>query len=345
MSDALSTDRPVYLDGEIVPAVVSAHSDEVCTLTLSVDPPSPTPIEGVLVHGDLPSLPPVGSCFTVYVEQRVSEDPPRYQVSREKAARLEAFEPLQAKFEAGDPVEGELVSAIDGGFRVDLDGVPAFLPASQLSLQPMRSTEPLWGQRFRFKIIRFDRDRHNVVLSRRVLLEAERDRTMKRIKAGSIVEGQVKSLTDFGAFVDLGELQGLLHISDISWGRIQHPSVLLKVGQKITVKVLKMDKKGLRISLGMKQLEDDPWLTAEERYPEGTEVSGMVVSLTDFGCFIELEPGLEGLVHSTGPMVTDEAKAALAGVAIGDDLSAKVFNIDRAARRLSLVYLDRSKAV
>ena len=233
-------------------------------------------------------------------------------------------------------MSGEVVSAIEGGFDVEVMGIRAFLPASQVGLRPVRNPFEVLGHTFNFKVIRFNKSRYNVVLSRKVLLGEERKQTFKRLREGAIVDGVVRSVVDFGAFVDLGAVEGLLHVTDMSYGRLGHPSKVVDVGDKLTVKVLKIDKKARRISLGLKQLEDDPWVDASGRYPKGTEVKGLVVSKTDFGCFIEVEPGLEGLVISKGPMVSDRARAKLRRTDIGDEIEAVVLDLDRAGRRFSL---------
>lgn len=329
-------ERLHYLDGQVLGATVLPSEEGELRVALDAEPAA----EGVLAQGELPDRPAPGDRLEVYVEQLSSEDPPVYLVSAEKAARLALFRPIEAAFKAGEIVQGELVSAADGGYVVDLMGVAAFLPASQVGLRPLRASEDLFGTALSFKIIRFNADRHNVVLSRRVLLEKERDRTLKRLKEGAILEGEVKNITDFGAFVDLGGVEGLLHVGDMSWGRVGHPSKLLSRGQRLVVKVLKVEGKGRRISLGLKQLEDDPWLTAAERYPAGSRVHGMIISRTDFGCFMEVEAGVDGLIHSSGPMVTAEAQKAIAAVQIGDELEAEVYDIDRSARRMSLLWVS-----
>jgi small subunit ribosomal protein S1 len=192
------------------------------------------------------------------------------------------------------------------------------------------------GHQFQFKIIRFNESRHNIVVSRRVLLEAEREAILDRIQVGAIVEGRVKSLVDYGAFVDVGGIDGLLHNSDISWGRVKHPSEVLSVGDPVTVKVLKFDKKKRKLSLGLRQIQEDPWLTAGDRYPLGSEVVGPVISKTDYGVFIEIEPGVEGLVHSTGPLVPDAAKEALRKAELGERIKATVLDMDLPKKRISL---------
>lgn len=279
----------------------------------------------------------VGDALSVYVEHQAEAG--RYFVSKDMADRLAQLEQIERAYESGQTVQGEVVGEMPGGYAVDI-GVKAFLPASQVALRAPKDPEEVLGQTLDFKIIRYDRARTNVVLSRRALLEAERDKTLDRLRIGSIVEGTVVRLADFGAFVDLGPVEGLLHISDISWGKITHPSEVVKVGQALTLKVLRFDKKAQKLSLGLRQIEDDPWVQAKTKYPPGTKVRGMVVSKTDFGCFIEIEQGLEGLVHATGPLVSDSAKERLRKTDIGEELSALVLDLDLTARRLSLAVLE-----
>jgi small subunit ribosomal protein S1 len=277
-----------------------------------------------------------GDRIEVFVEQRAGGE---WQVSRDKAERLALVDRLEARFRAGETVEGMVVGEVDGGFAVDL-GLKAFLPASQIAARPVRDPDQVLGQTFALKIIRFDRERANVVVSRRAVVEAERERSLGALKADAIVEGTVRSLVDYGAFVDVGGIDGLLHISDMSWGRVKHPSDVVQVGQRLTVKVLKLDPKAGKVSLGLRQLEDDPWLEVPSKYPVGTQVTGLVVSKTDYGCFLALQPGVDGLVHSTGPMVTDGARAALKKADIGDDLTARVVDLDLSQKRLSLVLVE-----
>jgi len=221
-------------------------------------------------------------------------------LSKEKAERLKIWDDISAAYESDQPVEGTIISRVKGGLSVDI-GVKAFLPGSQVDLRPVRNLEALLGERTKFKIIKFNKRRGNIVLSRRALLETERrklrEATLETLETGQIVDGVIKNLTDYGAFIDLGGIDGLLHITDMSWGRINHPSELFHVGDEIKVKVLKFDPESERVSLGLKQIQPDPWVDAALRYPLGKRLQGKVVSLTDYGAFIELEAGIEGLVH------------------------------------------------
>ena len=288
-----------------------------------------------IARSDAPQV-SVGDQIRVHIEHLAS-DGRRWIGSRDKALRLAVFQKVLESYRAGEQVEGEVVGTVDGGFSVDI-GVRAFLPASQVGMRPVRRAEEVLGERFTFKIIRFDRSRQNIVVSRRVLLEAERDERMRRLRKGALVEGTVKSFTDYGAFVDIGAgIEGLLHIEEMSWGRIRRPQEAVKMGDKLTCKVILLDKEKKRISLSLRQLQDDPWLTLPQKYPEGTVVKGFVVSKTDFGVFIELEPGLEGLIHSTGALVGPNDAALLRQVDMGDEIAGRIADIDLDARRLSLV--------
>lgn len=325
---------PRYLDGMFRLATVLEIESGRIRVSVSDDAEAEIPIY------EFSETPKVGDSFSVYVDTTINGDPHRYTASKEKADRVAPYQELATAFASGTPVTGEVVSAIEGGFDVDVMGVRAFLPASQVGLRPVRNQFEVLGHELNFKIIRFDKNRYNVVLSRKVLLGAERKQTFKRLREGAIVEGVVRSVVDYGAFVDLGAVEGLLHVTDMSYGRLGHPSKLVDVGDKLTVKVLKIDKKSRRISLGLKQLEDDPWVGANDRYPKGKEVRGLVVSKTDFGCFIEVEPGLEGLVISKGPLVSDHARARLKRTDIGDEIEAVVLDIDLAGHRFSLSLKD-----
>lgn len=278
----------------------------------------------------------VGDKIAVHVEH-LAHDGHRWIASHDKAVRLAEFEKTLSAYKAEQLVEGEVVGQVEGGFSVDI-GVRAFLPASQVGMRPVRRAEEVLGQRLTFKIIRFDRSRQNIVVSRRVLLEAERDERLGRLRKDALVEGRVRSFTDYGAFIDIGAgIEGLLHVEEMSWSRIQRPQDVVKLGETLTCKVISLDSDKKRISLSLRQLQDDPWLTAVDNYKPDTIVSGLVVSKTDFGVFVELEPGLEGLVFSTGPFVAAEDAAKLRMVDIGDDVSARVVDINLETKRLSMV--------
>jgi len=262
-------------------------------------------------------------------------------LSKDKARKRKVWDEIQGACEADGIVRGTITARVKGGLSVLLQGgVKAFLPGSQVDLRPVRNLDIFIDQDYDFKIIKFNKKRGNIVLSRRVLLEAERANlktdTLNRLQEGEIVEGVVKNLTDYGAFIDLGGIDGLLHITDMSWGRVNHPSELFQVGDKVKVKVLKFNSDSERVSLGLKQITSDPWINAEERYIPGTVVEGKVVSLKDYGAFIELEEGIEGLVHVSEMSWTRQIKNPKQFLKIGDTVRAVVLDIDVSQNRISL---------
>src|SRR5689334_607054 len=262
-------------------------------------------------------------------------------LSKEKADRLKVWDEISAACERDELIEGTISARVKGGLSVTIrGGVKAFLPGSQVDLRPVRNLDAFIGKQHRFKVIKFNKKRGNIVLSRRVLLEKERaelkEMTLEKLKEGQIVEGIVKNLTEYGAFIDLGGIDGLLHITDMSWGRITHPSEMFQVGDHVRVKVLKFNAETERVSLGLKQISEDPWTHAQEKYPPGTVVRGKVVSLKDYGAFIELEQGIEGLVHISEMSWTRRVKHPSKVVAVGDTVEAVVLDIDPRQNRISL---------
>lgn len=280
----------------------------------------------------------VGDSVEVLVEEVENEDG-QLVLSKEKAERLKVWDEISNAFDNEEAVEGIIVARVKGGLSVDI-GVKAFLPGSQVDLRPVRNLEALLGEKANFKIIKFNKRRGNIVLSRRALLETERKKmretTLETLDEGQILDGVIKNLTDYGAFIDLGGIDGLLHITDMSWGRINHPSELFQVGDEIKVKVLKFDSENERVSLGLKQIQPDPWIDAGMRYPLGMRIQGKVVSLTDYGAFIELEPGIEGLVHVSEMSWTKRVKHPSKVVSIGDEVEAVVLDVDERDRKISL---------
>jgi small subunit ribosomal protein S1 len=280
----------------------------------------------------------VGDTVEVLVEEVESEDG-QLVLSKEKAERLKVWDEISNAYDNEEAVEGTIVARVKGGLSVDI-GVKAFLPGSQVDLRPVRNLEALLGEKASFKIIKFNKRRGNIVLSRRALLETERKKmresTLTTLSEGQILDGVIKNLTDYGAFIDLGGIDGLLHITDMSWGRINHPSELFQVGDEIKVKVLKFDQEAERVSLGLKQIQPDPWIDAGMRYPLGMRIRGKVVSLTDYGAFIELEPGIEGLVHVSEMSWTKRVKHPSKVVTIGDEVEAVVLDVDERDRKISL---------
>ena len=261
-------------------------------------------------------------------------------LSREKAKRHEAWITLEKAYEDAETVTGVINGKVKGGFTVELNGIRAFLPGSLVDVRPVRDTLHLEGKELEFKVIKLDQKRNNVVVSRRAVIEsensAERDQLLENLQEGMEVKGIVKNLTDYGAFVDLGGVDGLLHITDMAWKRVKHPSEIVNVGDEITVKVLKFDRERTRVSLGLKQLGEDPWVAIAKRYPEGTKLTGRVPNLTDYGCFVEIEEGVEGLVHVSEMDWTNKNIHPSKVVNVGDVVEVMVLDIDEERRRISL---------
>lgn len=261
-------------------------------------------------------------------------------LSREKAKRHEAWLTLEKAYEEAATVLGIINGKVKGGFTVELNGIRAFLPGSLVDVRPVRDTLHLEGKELEFKVIKLDQKRNNVVVSRRAVIEsensAERDQLLENLQEGMEVKGIVKNLTDYGAFVDLGGVDGLLHITDMAWKRVKHPSEVVQVGAEIPVKVLKFDRERIRVSLGLKQLGEDPWVAIAKRYPEGTRLTGRVTNLTDYGCFVEIEEGVEGLVHVSEMDWTNKNIHPSKVANVGDVVDVQVLDIDEERRRISL---------
>ncbi len=260
-------------------------------------------------------------------------------LSKEKATKVKVWEEIKKAHDADETVEGTITNRVKGGFSVDI-GVQAFLPGSQADLRPIRNLDDMVGNAYDFKILKYNRKRSNIVLSRRAILEKERESkraaTLASIEEGKVVDGVVKNITEYGVFVDLGGVDGLLHITDISWGRVKHPSELFSMGDQISVKVLNLDLEKERVSLGMKQLTEDPWLTAKDKYAVGSKVTGKIVSLTDYGAFVELEEGIEGLIHVSEMSWTRKVRHPSKIVSVAEIVEAVVLDIKPESRRISL---------
>jgi small subunit ribosomal protein S1 len=280
----------------------------------------------------------VGDKIDVLLEKREDEDG-RIILSKEKAAKIKIWDDIKRIYEEDGTIRGQIVSRLKGGMAVDI-GLQAFLPGSQIDLKPIKNFDSLIGTKHDFKILKYNKRRSNIVLSRRALLEKDRksmrETTLKKIEEGSVVTGTVKNITDYGLFIDLGGIDGLLHITDISWGRVGHPSELFQVGDQIPVKVLKFDTEKERVSLGLKQLKSDPWSDADNIYPINTKLSGKVVSLADYGAFIEIAEGIEGLIHVSEMSWTRKIRHPSQMLKVGDVVEAIVLNIDSVNKRISL---------
>ena len=280
----------------------------------------------------------IGDKIEVMVEWWDDEEE-RVVLSKEKAANVKVWEAIKTSYDEEGTVQGVITNRVKGGFSVDI-GVQAFLPGSQADLRPIRNMDDMVGQTFDFKILKYNRKRSNIVLSRRAILEKEleekRATTLSSISEGKEVEGAVKNITEYGVFVDLGGVDGLLHITDISWGRVKHPSELFAIGDTIKVKILNIDLENERVSLGMKQLSEDPWSVAAEKYPVGSRVTGRIVSLTDYGAFVELEEGIEGLIHVSEMSWTRKVRHPSKVVSVSEEVEAIVLDIKPESRRISL---------
>ncbi len=279
----------------------------------------------------------IGDTFDVFVERRKDEG--GLLLSREKAIAIKVWEAIAEIQEADGTIEGKIDNRVKGGMSVNI-GVPAFLPYSQIDLRPVKDLDALIGETFEFKILKFNRKRNNVVISRRAILEEARAELREKMRSvlqeGQIIKGAITNITDYGLFIDMGGMDGLCHITDLSWGRVSHPAKLYKVGQELEVKVLKYDKDHDRVSLGVKQLKADPWATVAERFPVGEKAMGKVVSITDYGAFIELEEGVEGLIHVSEMTWSKKPRHPSKIVTVGDEVEIMVLNIEPETKRISL---------
>jgi small subunit ribosomal protein S1 len=281
-----------------------------------------------------------GDEVDVFIESRENDDG-LVTLSKEKADKMKVWDEISAACERDELIEGTISQRVKGGLSVTIrGGVKAFLPGSQVDLRPIRNLDKLIGQTYEFKVIKFNKKRGNIVLSRRVLLERERDeqktKTLETLEEGKMVRGVIKNITEYGAFVDLGGIDGLLHITDMSWGRVNHPSELFQVGDEVTVRVLKYNAETERVSLGLKQTQEDPWTHAEEAYPPGKKIRGKVQSITDYGAFVELEPGVEGLIHVSEMSWTKKVKHPSKLLEVGQELECQVLEVDAKSKRISL---------
>ncbi len=324
-------------EGTIVEGIVVGINEDVVRIDIGHKTEGEVPVhEFRAPNGELKVK--VGSKVEVYLDSFEDGDGEMI-LSRERAEMLRAWDRIEEAYEKGEVVEGTIMARVKGGLSVDI-GVKAFLPGSQVDLRPVRNLNKLINSDFSFKIIKFNKKRGNIVLSRRALLEQDREKlrteTLGSLKEGAVLKGIVKNITDYGAFIDLGGIDGLLHITDMSWGRINHPSQLFEVGQEIDVNVLNYDESRQRVSLGFKQLQLDPWEKASAKYQVGAKTKGAVVSLTDYGAFVELEDGIEGLIHISEMSWSKRIRHPSKVVSIGDEVDVVVLAIDQEARRISL---------
>ena len=322
--------------GDVVTGTVISVNGNVAIVDIGDKSESAVPLSEFKNEGETVPV-KVGDTFEVFVEKREGEGGLR--LSREKAIGIKVWEAIAKIAEEDGIIQGVIESRVKGGLSVDI-GVPAFLPYSQIDLRPVKDLDAMIGQTYDFKVLKYNRKRNNVVISRRAILEAERSKLRSSMREslveGAIIQGTITNITDYGVFVDLGGLDGLCHITDLSWGRVSHPSKLFKVGEEIEVKILKYDKENDKVSLGVKQLKPDPWSTVKDRYPVASKTLGRVVSITDYGVFAELEEGVEGLIHVSEMSWTKKSKHPSKMVSLGDKVEVVVLNIDADAKRISL---------
>ncbi len=325
-------------EGEVVKGRIVSITKDFVMVDIGYKSEGQIPIqEFINAQGEVEAQ--IGDQVEALLESRDDEEGPLV-LSKSKASKIKIWEEISYAYHNEGVVEGTVVAKVKGGMSVDLGGIIAFLPGSQVDLMPQRSTDHLVGQRLTFNVLKFNRKRRNVVLSRRTLLEKAKNEAkatlLATLEEGKVVEGVVKNITDYGVFVDLGGLDGLLHITDLSYGRIRNPSDLFKVGDTITVKVLSFDREKERISLGLKQLTPDPWGQVQEKYQIGNRVTGRVVSLTDYGVFVELEPGVEGLIHISEMSWTRKIRHPNQVVAVNDNVEVVVLEVEPHRKRISL---------
>src|SRR5689334_14972759 len=324
-----------FEEGEVVRGrVVHVGTSEVL-VDVGYKSEGAIPIEEFHRHG---ALPKVGEEIEVYLEAKEDSEG-LIVLSKDKADKIKVWDAITQAYEKGQPVEGRVVEVVKGGLAVDV-GVKAFLPGSQVDLRPVKNLAAMVGQTIRAKVIKLNRRRGNVVLSRRAVLEEEREEkkkhTLSVLAEGMVLTGTVKNLTDYGAFIDLGGIDGLLHVTDMSWGTVGHPSEIFQIGDQVEVVVLHFDRETGRVSLGYKQKSSDPWANVDDRYPVGAKVSGRIVSLTNYGAFVELEPGVEGLVHVSEMSWTRRVRHPSKLVNVGDTVEVMVLEVNKATKRISL---------
>src|SRR5467141_1004919 len=326
------------LEGTVIKGRVIALENDAVLIDVGLKSEGRVPLKEFAAGGAEPEL-HVGDTVEVYLE-RMEDKNGEAQLSREKARREEAWTQLDKSFQANERVTGLIFGRVKGGFTVDLNGAVAFLPGSQVDIRPVRDIAPLLGSPQPFQILKMDRSRGNIVVSRRAVLEEsraeQRSELVASLKEGQILTGVVKNITDYGAFVDLGGVDGLLHVTDIAWRRINHPSEALHIGQSVKVQVIRFNPETQRISLGMKQLEADPWEGVELKYPAGAKYKGRVTNITDYGAFVELEPGVEGLVHVTEMSWTKKNVHPGKIVSTSQEVEVQILEVDPVKRRISL---------
>ncbi len=325
-------------EGQVVRGTITAIEKDMAIIDVGLKVEGRVPLKEFGAKGKDSTL-KVGDVVEVYVE-RIENALGEAMLSREKARREESWVKLEEKFNKGERVEGVIFNQVKGGFTVDLDGAVAFLPRSQVDIRPIRDVTPLMHNPQPFEILKMDRRRGNIVVSRRTVLEEsraeQRSEIVQNLEEGQVVEGVVKNITDYGAFVDLGGIDGLLHVTDMAWRRVNHPSEILNIGQSVKVQIIRINQETHRISLGMKQLESDPWDGIQAKYPEGKKISGTVTNITDYGAFVELEPGIEGLIHISEMSWTKKNVHPGKILSTSQEVDVVVLEVDPTKRRISL---------
>ena len=336
LSETLSNDDA--FEGSVVKGTITAIEKDLAVIDVGLKMEGRVPVREFSVPGKPAEL-KVGDTVEVYLE-RIENALGEAVLSREKARREESWTRLEEKFNAKEQVEGVIFNKVKGGFTVDLDGAVAFLPGSQVDVRPVRDIGPLMHSPQPFKILKMDRRRGNIVVSRREILEAtraeQRSEIVARLKEGEVIDGVVKNITDYGAFIDLGGIDGLLHVTDMAWRRVNHPSEIVNVGDTVKVQIVRINPETQRISLGMKQLQADPWAGIEAKYPVGTRFNGTVTNIADYGAFVELEPGVEGLIHVSEMSWTKKNIHPGKIVSTSQQVEVQVLEVDAQKRRISL---------
>ena len=326
------------LEGAVVKGIITAIEKDLAVIDVGLKVEGRVPLKEFGASAKDGSMKP-GDEVEVFVE-RIENAMGEAVLSREKARREESWIKLEKQFEAGEKVEGIIYNQVKGGFTVDLDGAMAFLPRSQVDIRPVRDVTPLMNNPQPFQILKMDRRRGNIVVSRRSILEEsraeQRSEIVQNLEEGQVVDGVVKNVTDYGAFVDLGGIDGLLHVTDMAWRRVNHPSEILNIGQSVKVQIIRVNQETHRISLGMKQLESDPWESIEEKYPLDSKITGRVTNITDYGAFVEIEPGIEGLIHVSEMSWTKKNVHPGKIVSTSQEVEVIVLELDSAKRRISL---------
>ena len=328
-------------EGSVVEGTVTGFEKDLAVVDVGLKTEGRVPVREFLAPGD--EQPngglKVGDIVEVYLE-RVENAMGEAVLSREKAKREEAWIKLEKKFEANEKVTGRIFNQVKGGFTVDLDGATAFLPRSQVDIRPVRDVTPLMNTDQPFEILKMDKRRGNIVVSRRTVLEEtraeQRSEIVQNLEEGQVVEGVVKNITDYGAFVDLGGIDGLLHVTDMAWRRVAHPSEIVTIGETVKIQIIRVNQETHRISLGMKQLESDPWDTIGAKYPVGSKVKGRVTNITDYGAFVEIEPGIEGLIHVSEMSWTKKNVHPGKIVSTSEEVMVMILEVDPVKRRISL---------